>query len=174
MQGLGRSRNLSSNFGSRALSIVSRLQTLTGGEAKIWRKIMTNSLEFKSAIVKVMVYSWIKNKKQTNHFSPSVRFSILSSKFIIAHVPLRLMCEAACVFHPQKDLKQMLSDEVCPLSTMYAFWTRSWISANNFANDGNIDFALVWLWNNCNMDFGLGSKWIKILSGVCWVPATNH
>ena len=175
MQGLGRrSRNLSSNFGSRALSIVSRLQTLTGGEAKIWRKIMTNSLEFKSAIVNVMVYSWIKIQKKTNNFSPSVRFSLLSSKFIIAHVPLRLMCEAACVFHPQKDLKQMLSDEVCPLSTMYAFWTRSWISANNVANDGNIDFALVWLWNNCKMDFGLGSKWIKILSGVCWVPATNH
>ena len=39
MQGLGRrSRNLSSNFGSRALSIVSRLQTLTGGEAKTWQK----------------------------------------------------------------------------------------------------------------------------------------
>ena len=54
MQGRGRrSRNLSSNFGSRALSIVSRLQTLTGGEAKT----LTNSLEFKSAIVNVMVYS---------------------------------------------------------------------------------------------------------------------
>ena len=107
-----RSRNLSSNFGSRAPNIVSRLQTLTGGEAKTWQNFLTNSLEFKAAIVKVMVYSWIKIQK-TNHFSPSVRFSLLSSKFIIAHVPLPLMCEAAGVFHPQQDLKQMLSDDIC-------------------------------------------------------------
>ena len=71
----------------------------------------------------------LNRNPKTNHFSPSVRFSLLSSKIIIAHLPLPLMCEAAGVFLPQQDSKQMLSDdiyaEVSPLSSLYAFCTRS-------------------------------------------------